>query len=262
MKFVSIILTHFAVNEKRSELLRKSLESLFQNTTFPYELIVVDNGGNEKDSQWLLELTSQGKINTYIRNTSNMHFGYARNQGLRLCNGDYIAIVDDDIWYYPGWLEACIKVLDAYPDRKIYATPVYNVSHWLPRFWLKEVLEVGGEIYRLNARAGSNCFVIRRRDFEEIGEFLCHRVAGTKWTEEAIEKGYFAAVTPEVLIDDMAFREGYNFQIPLPIKITLSNGKEVYFNNDEWKRNNRGFDYLEQRNFNPKARIRFERNSD
>jgi hypothetical protein len=103
---------------------------------------------------------------------------------------------------------------------------------------------------------------MRRRDFEEVGEFLVHRVAGTKWTEEAIEKGYFAAVTPEIMIDDLGFRRGYNLNDPMPVKLTLSNGKEVYFNNDEFKRNNSGMFFLEQRAFHPKARLRFKRGSE
>lgn len=257
MKFVSIVVVTYLPNEERAEIFKKSLNSLIENTSFPYELIVVDNGGEIDLSSWILSL---GKVNTYIRNGENMHFGYARNQGLRLCNGDYISICDNDIYFYPGWLEACIKVLDAFPDRKIYATPVYNVAHWRPKYWLREVLEIDDEIYRLNSRAGSNCWVMRRRDFEEVGEFLIHRVAGTKWTEEAIEKGYFAAVTPEIMIDDLAFRGGYNFKDPIPVKMKIHNGKEVYFNVDEFRRNNGGLHFVAQRRFTPKNNIRFERN--
>jgi glycosyltransferase involved in cell wall biosynthesis len=248
---------------ERSEFLKISLNSLFKNTKLPYELIVVDNGGNPEDSKYLLELTENGKINTYIRNHLNMSFGYARNQALRVCNGDYICVADNDIEYYDGWLEACIKVLEAYPGKKIYATPVYNVAHWLPRFWSRETLEVDGEIYRLNSRAGSNCWVMKRKDFEEVGEFLIHRVAGTKWTEEAIEKGYLSAVAPALKVKDMGFRQGYNTNDPKPIKMILNNGKEVFFNQDEFKRlNKHSCVFLEQKKFNSAPRIRFKENSD
>ena len=261
MDFTSIIITHFGMNEIRSEILRKSLLSLFPTIRkLPCEVIVVDNGENYEDSQWLLTLAHNNQISTYVRNARNMHFGFARTQGLRLSNGAFIAVCDNDIKYHNGWLEACLRVLKAYPKKKIYATPIYNVAHWLPKFWAKEVLSVKGEIYRLNSRAGSNCWVTRREDFEEIGEFLVHRVAGTKWTEEAIGKGFMAAVTPQILVDDMQFREGYNFKKAIPIKITLSNGKEVFFNVDEHRRENkRSHKYLEQRSFNPKSRIRFKR---
>lgn len=250
-KFTSIIITHFASNAERSLAFKTSINSLLSSTKLPMEIIVVDNGGNIGDSQWLLELAHSGRIHTYIRNSQNMHFGYARTQALRICNGDYICIADNDINYYKGWLESCLAVLDAYPEEKIYATPVYNVAHWLPKFWTNRSLEVNGKPYRLNSRAGSNCFVIRRKDMEQVGEFLVHRIAGTKWTEEAISKGYLAAVCPEILIDDMGFRNGYNFKEAIPVKEILSNGEEVYFNRDEFRRNNPGLHYSQQKRFNP-----------
>lgn len=250
------------MNAERSETMRKSLASLFEMTKLPYELIVVDNGGNLEDSKYLLELADSGKIHTYIRNKENMSFGYGRNQALRLCNGDFICVADNDIEYHPEWLESCLAVLEAYPEEKIWASPLYNVAHWLPKYWLDKKLDVNGKIYQLNTRAGSNCWVMWRKDMEEIGEFLAHRIAGTKWTEEANQKGYAAALPPNVMVRDLGFRRGYNYQQAPAIKITLSNGKEVYFNQDEFRRHNGGHYYLEQRRFNPKDRQRFNGESD
>lgn len=259
MEIISIIISHWAQDEKRSEVLRKSLLSLFPTISkLSCEVTVVDNGSSFDDSQWLLAAVHNGQINTYIRNHSNMSFGYARNQALRLSNGDYLAVCDNDIKYHPGWLEACLKVLKAYPEKKLWATPIYNVAHWRPHYWSKEVLEVNGQVYRLNSRAGSNCWVMTRKNFEEVGEFLVHRVAGTKWTEEAREKGFWGAVTPKLMVDDLQFRQGYNMNDPKPIKETLSNGKEVYFNNDEFRRNNKNLFLLRQKRFNPAKRLRFK----
>jgi glycosyltransferase involved in cell wall biosynthesis len=246
-KFATIIITHWSGSADRSNFLRKSLESLKSSTKIPYELIVVDNGGNIDDSKFLLELADKGEINTYVRNHNNMHFGFARNQALRISNGDPIVISDNDIIYNPGWLEACIEVLDAHPDEKIYATPVYNVAHWRPKFWVGE-LEVNDKTYRLNMRAGSNCFVVRRKDFETIGDFYIHRVAGTKWTNRALSFGYYAAVTPDIMVNDFGFRKGYNLNDPKPVKLSLQGGKEVYFNQDEFVAN-QGLEFVEQKTF-------------
>ena len=250
MKFASIIVTHYSSHDERSEIMRQSIQSLLDNTNYPYELIVVDNGGSTKDSQWLLELASQHKINCYVRNANNMHFGFARNQAIALANGDYIVIADNDILYKRDWLKVCIDVLEAYPDKKIYSTPVYNVAHWLPKFWSNEVLKVGDLEYRLNYRAGSNCFVIRREDLMKIGNFMCHRVGGTKWTNKAISLGYTAAIAPRILIKDLGFREGYNLNVTIPVKQVLSDGSEVYYSEDEFIKENPGLYFRKQ-----KARI-------
>ena len=243
MKFTSIIITHYGSTPERSEIMRKSLDSLFSTLDYPSEVIVVDNGNVLEDSRHLLDLTTQGKIQHYVRNTDNLHFGYARNQGIKLADGDFICICDNDILYKPGWLSSCINILEAYPDKKIYATPIYNVTHWTSKFWGGEQLELDSKIYRLNSRAGSNCFVVRRNDLKIIGGFRSHRIAGTKWTENAIALGYMAAVCPSLMITDMGFRNGYNFKELIPIKKKLLAGGEVYFNQDEYKKKNPDLTY-------------------
>lgn len=246
-KIVSIIITHFGSTAERYETCLKSLESLFATIKdHPCEVIFVDNGGPHGSSQELVEYCVRGLIHTYIRNSGNRHFGFARNQALRLCHGDYICIADNDIEYKEGWLRSCLDVLEAYPEEKIYAAPLYNVAHHLPKYWTGRELDVEGKKYRLNTRAGSNCFVIRRPDFEEIGMFSVHRVAGTKWTEKAKLLGYTAAVTPEIMVKDLCFRQGYNFKEVLPVRIVLSDQSEIYFNQDEYRKDNSGSNYSQQ----------------
>src|SRR3990167_1404439 len=249
MKFTSIVLTHWSDTDARSSFMRKSLESLKMYTTAPYELIVIDNGERKEDSKFLLDLTDKGDINTYIRNHNNMHFGFARNQGLRICNGDYIVICDNDIIFNPKWLETCLAVLDQNPDKKIYATPIYNVAHWRPKYWQGEV-KANGKTYRLNMRAGSNCWVTRREDFELIGDFIIHRVAGTKWTNRAVGLGYLAAVTPDIMVNDFGFRRGYNLNASIPVELDL-HGKKVYFNEDELTNQEqyKDVEYIKQKTF-------------
>ena len=247
MKYVSIIFTHYGSTPERSLVMRKSIQSLLSTLDYPAEIIVVDNGNVAEDSKYFLDLITEGKIQHYLRNATNMSFGYARNQGFKLADGDFISIVDNDIFFKKNWLTSCIDILEAYPDKKIYATPIYNVTHWTSKFWSKEELTLNGKIYRLNSRAGSNCFVMRRKDWEIIGKFRTHRIAGTKWTERAIELGYLAAVCPFIMIQDMGFRNGYNFKEAIPLKKVLATKEEVYFNQDEFKKKNPDLIYDHQK---------------
>jgi GT2 family glycosyltransferase len=231
--FVSIIITHWASNDVRSDTMNISLVSLIKNTDYPHEIIVVDNGGSRADSQFFLDLVHEGAITTYIRNTRNMHFGYARNQGMALAQGNYICIADNDIEYKGGWLSKCVEILEAYPEEKIYATPFdYPTSKHITRYRTGE-LEYKGEKYVLSMRAGSNCFVIRRKDMEEIGGFLAHRVAGSKWTDQAVKKGYNAIVVPGRLAEDLGLRKGYDLASVVPIYLDVLCGEKLYFNEDE-----------------------------
>jgi glycosyltransferase involved in cell wall biosynthesis len=207
------------------------------DTTYPFELIVIDNGNSEADTQFFLDLVKAGKINTYVRNANNMHFGYARSQGLELAQGDYICIADNDILYKdPEWLSKCIKVLEYKPKNKWYATPV---DYPMPGDKMDIRYRTGsfnfnGETYTLNMRAGSNCMVVRRRDFKVIGKFVPHIISGSKWATEAVKKGYLAVVLPSGCVEDMGIRRGYNLSQVVPIKIDLSDGESVHFNRDSY----------------------------
>jgi hypothetical protein len=84
-------------------------------------------------------------------------------------------------------------------------------------------------------RAGSNCFVIRYEDLMEIGKFPIHRIAGTKWTDSAVNKGYLACVLPKGYVEDMGFRNGYQLKDYKPVYIEFNNKDRIYFNVDEYK---------------------------
>ena len=214
---VSIIVVHWAQNEFRSQKMRECIVSLIQTTglSFP-EILVVDNGGNYEDSQFLLDQTNDGNISCYIRNRKNMSFGFARNQGLKMATGEYICISDNDILYKEGWLEKCIGILEAHPDRKIGVTPLRtDRQHRQAKCWKGE-LEFNGEKLLLNTKAGSNCWVMRKEDFLEVGRFLQHRVAGSKWADKFVDKGYLmVTMEKNPLAEDLAFKKGYNFRAPI-----------------------------------------------
>ena len=83
-KYASIILVHYSLvddyggkkawadQDTRSEMLKQSISSIVENTSYPAELIVMDNGGNPDDSDYLLDLARKGVINTYVRYSDNM----------------------------------------------------------------------------------------------------------------------------------------------------------------------------------------------
>lgn len=240
-KFVSIVITHFHFTDVRSVTMKRSLGSLIENTKYPYELIIVDNGGSEEDSEFLQSL----KPNVYIRNELNMHFGYARNQGIALSRGDYVCIADNDIIYKKGWLTECVKVLEAFPEEKIYATPIDYPTRVMKEKYHQGQLKLNENTYNLSMRAGSNCFVIRKEDLNTIGWFAPHRIAGSLWTDNAVHAGYLAAVVPGEMVFDEGLRAGYNLGESIPIKLRIRNFEDIYFNVDEFRRDHPNLLYVE-----------------
>ena len=232
MEKISLIWTNWSQNEFRSGIMRKSINSLIATTkVLLTEIIAVDNGGNIEDSKYLLHLTEENAIQFYIRNSVNLYFGFARNQGVDIACGEYIGFSDNDIEYKNGWLEKSITLLKEFPDRKIAITPLKadrqhrNEAHWTEWF------EFNGERFPANMRAGSNSWLMRRKDFDEVGRFRNHRVAGSKWTDQFVKKG-FTMITMEEspLALDMGFKKVYDIDKEVEIKRVFSNGDKIIIN--------------------------------
>lgn len=206
MEKVSIIVTHWGMNQERSTVMRISLLSLFE-TAPQAEIIVIDNGETKGDTEWLARQAHNGNITCYIRNRKNMHFAYARNQGLKMATGDYIVIADNDILYKDGWLSDCVNFLETH-EGKYLATPILIDPMNLKG--KRMVGELDGWI--LNTRAGSNVFMMRRKDYEVIGDFDIHHIAGSKYCDRFCYLGYVVAVSPEPKAIDMGLRRGYDIK--------------------------------------------------
>lgn len=243
---ISIIFVHYGMNEARRELARKSLASLYESVKhLPCEILLVDNGGSLSDSKHYLEETEKGKITHYIRNSDNLWFGRGRNQALKLCEGEYIAVVDNDLIYKKGWLERCLEVLEKVGDRKLLVTPM-PIIRGHRRYTSPETFNLDSKEYQINTFAGSNCWVMRYDDLENIGYFEDHHFAGTLWCRRYGKLGYSVVVVPGGLVEDCGDKKtktfGYVREIKqsgnreVLIKKKLTNGKEVvYFKGGIWK---------------------------
>lgn len=124
----SIILTTF----NRPQLLKDALDSLATQTLQDFEVILVNDHGCPVES--LLE--NYAFALTYIRQGRNQGLSAARNAGLRLARGRFIAYLDDDDLYLPGHLETLAKAFAEHPDSVIYTAAEY----------VNERLEEGGRV--------------------------------------------------------------------------------------------------------------------
>lgn len=200
----------------RSLLMKQSVESVIRHTPFPAEFIVMDNGGDPDDTDWLLAKAREGAINTLVRYKENMHFAYAWNQGAKIANGTFLCFMCNDVEVSQGWLEACVKILEYYKDERIIATPFITYD--------KRRFTTIRDGCRWNPRSGSNCMVLTRQAFAEIGEFRHHRIAGTLWYNRLQSLNYQTVAPPEDLAVDLGWRSGVNFSIPITVKQTLLDG--------------------------------------
>jgi len=101
------------------EYTKKCIESIFQNTQKPYELIIVDNGSTDGTVEYLeFEILDRNKpvVIKVIKNISNNGFSGGNNQGMAAATGDYILLMNNDVVVTPGWLERLICCAEKKPE--------------------------------------------------------------------------------------------------------------------------------------------------
>jgi len=228
MNHISIIFVHYAMSEERSALARASLKSLIGTIHTPAEIIVVDNGDNLDDSKFFLKECQKKNIAVYIRNADNLHFSHARNQAMTEVHGDWVVIADNDIVYKDYWLELGMKCIKSFPDKKLIYSPInYPYVHKRDPRWRHGQLEVKGRHFNLTERAGSNCMLMKKETFDEMGKFKLRKKAGGLYTDKLISLGYLT-ITPAInWAFDAGLRKGFNFTSEFSINRTLSDGSKI-----------------------------------
>ena len=95
LPLVSVVITYF----KKKKFIRKTLNSIFNQTYKNYELIFVYDDNDKKDLNFIKEAISKFKRKKLIINKRNFGVSKSRNIGIRSSKGSYIAFIDsDDIW--------------------------------------------------------------------------------------------------------------------------------------------------------------------
>lgn len=92
--------------------IRRALDSVFKQT-YPSQVIVVDDGSKDSTREIIAE--EYGESVMLIRQ-QNGGPAKARNAGLRVATGEFVAFLDADDWWEPEKIENQIRVLSAHPD--------------------------------------------------------------------------------------------------------------------------------------------------
>jgi glycosyltransferase involved in cell wall biosynthesis len=169
---VSVIMATY----NRPQLIRESLESVLSQTFKDFELVVVNDGGDEAVKDTLAEYPDKRVV--YV---SAEHHGLssALNIGLGQARGEWIAYLDDDDVYYPDHLETLCRFLESRADAKAAYTDMYRAFQ--TRYGdsyrvVKRVLDYGKDMDPSKLRSQSqipnrNPLIHHRRCVDEIGGY-------------------------------------------------------------------------------------------
>lgn len=164
-------------------MLQRAVGSVLQQTFTDFELIIVDDGSTDGAAREVCALDPRIR---YVRNDVPKGESGARNAGIRVARGEFLAFLDDDDEWYPQKLERQIRVFDsARPEVGVVYTGV-------------ETREVSGEVRIERAVASGDVYdklfqpgaqfpvnnismLVRRACFDDVGLFDEDAPYGVAW---------------------------------------------------------------------------------
>jgi glycosyltransferase involved in cell wall biosynthesis len=88
---VTVVITTY----NRPRTVRHAIESALNQVYEPVEIILIEDGTDSGVKQWLMTENTLGRVR-YERHESNRGLAAARNTGIKLAKGEYVAFLDDD----------------------------------------------------------------------------------------------------------------------------------------------------------------------
>ncbi|VEN72999.1 Putative teichuronic acid biosynthesis glycosyltransferase TuaH (fragment) [Candidatus Desulfarcum epimagneticum] len=173
----SIVVLSFNQLEKTT---RPCIESIYRHTDpEKFELIVVDNASEDGAPQYLRGLMAEHDNIKICLNKTNRGYAGGNNDGMKLAEGKYIALLNNDTLATPGWLEQLTDILAKNPGTGLLS-PITNYAG------NEQCVELPG-ITEKNYCEVARVYTHRRRnslfETEKVG-FFC--VAMPSWVPERI----------------------------------------------------------------------------
>jgi Glycosyltransferases involved in cell wall biogenesis len=167
---VSVIIPTY----NRAEFLSSAIASVLNQTFQDFEIIVVDDASTDNTHQVVSSFDNY-RIK-YIRHETNRNGSVARNTGIMMSSGEYIAFLDDDDEWLPEKLKIQVSLLENSSPK---VGGVYTGSLEIDRATGKVLEQVvpskRGDIY--NDLLIENCIgtastpILRKECFEKVGLF-------------------------------------------------------------------------------------------
>ncbi|MEG8945549.1 glycosyltransferase [Rosettibacter firmus] len=105
---------------------KQSVESLLKTTPQLKQLIIIDNNSTDSTESYLRELELSNKNVKVIRNSMNIGFPAAVNQGMKIADTEFVIVANNDIIFTEHWAERIIEIADS--DNKIgMVGPISNI---------------------------------------------------------------------------------------------------------------------------------------
>lgn len=153
------------------KFLDKCIRSVLSQTLKDFELILVNDGSTDSSLDICYKYQAED-LRVKVFNQSNAGQSKARNVGLSIASGKYIAFVDSDDWVDKNYFEKLVSACEKY-DADVSCASILRVKKHIKKFRIKYTEEKTYEIPQEKidvARVPNMCYVwnkVYKRSFLE-----------------------------------------------------------------------------------------------
>ena len=154
----------------RVELLKRSIDSVINQTIKPFEIIIVDDGSNDGTEAMVKKKYDSLKL---IKQ-KNKGASAARNTGIKASSGEWICFLDSDDEWKNDKLEKQITAVANNSDYKFFHSNEIWIKNGKRINQKKKHKKYGGDIFKKcldMCRISPSSVLINKNIFEEIGFF-------------------------------------------------------------------------------------------
>jgi len=177
--------------------LGEALDSIAAQSHREHETIVVDDGSTDATAELV---ASRGNAVRYFRQ-ENAGGAAARNRGIGMARGEFVAFLDADDRWHPEKLERQLARFAARPELDVSLAHVQNF--WMPEVAGERALLEGHRRTQPMPGYSAGTLLVRRQLFARLGLFNAAMRHGeqTEWFLRGRELGAVVEVLPEVLLE-------------------------------------------------------------
>ena len=154
----------------RRDLLAQTLFSVLAQDVAGLEVVVVDDASRDGTADWLASLRDP-RVRT-VRNATPVGVSAARNAGIAVARGDWLAFVDDDDVWFPGKLRAQLDAAEAAGASWVFAGALTFGDG--PQIWALTPADPAAVVdlpWRNTVPGGGSNTIVRREALDAVGGF-------------------------------------------------------------------------------------------
>ena len=173
-ELVSVIIPSYG----GAEFLTRCVDSVLSQTYKQIEVIVVDDNGlgtttQVKTAAVMNKYANDGRVK-YVCHEVNKNGSAARNTGVRVSTGNYIALMDDDDVFYPEKIERQVKMMESLSDDYAVTYCACDIYYKGNKIGESTADKSGGLLYEClshKIQIASSSMLIRKTAYITLGGF-------------------------------------------------------------------------------------------